>query len=135
VLTESTDYTKSTGVTSGSQQSSNLSLDPIIGSALGGLAIILATVVVLVWMVYARKNYRRFNNGETVQVKPGNGHGAGSEGVPQLDGEHVKPELPGASPAAVPSMMTPSTGQQVPTALTDNNSESRHELTTGEGIY
>lgn len=117
-----------TVVASVPQQSSNLPLGPIIGSALGGLAMILVVVVVLVWMSYSRRKHSESR--ENQEIEPGNEHEAVRAGVAQLEGTSLKPELSAGSPAVVPSFVSPRSCEEEPTAFGDGSLGVRYELPT-----
>jgi len=90
---------------------------------------ILAVVVALVWISYAKRKDGRSSNAQTVELE--NEDRAGSGGASQLDGDPVKPELSGVSPAVVPSLMSSRSCQQEATSSRDKGLETRCELPTG----
>lgn len=110
------------------QQSSNLPLGPIIGSVLGGLAMILVVVVILVWMLYSRRKHSEMR--ESQEIEPENEHEAARASVAQLEGTSLKPELSAGSPAVVTSFVSPRSCEEEPTSFGDRILGVRYELPT-----
>lgn len=128
VTAHSTQLGYYTGVTSVPQQSSNLPLGPIIGSALGGLAMILVVVVVLMWMSYSRRKHSKSRDSQ--EIEPENDHEAVRVGVTQLEGTCLKPELSAGSPSVVPSVVSPRSCEEEPTSFRGLSPGMRYELPT-----
>lgn len=126
--TESTAPRPSNGLESEPQQPSTLPLGPIIGGVLGGLALISAVVLILVWMSYKRRKESR--SIEVQPPEPDNEDRADHDGLEQLSGNPVKQELSGVSPAVVPSSLSPVSREPDPTAWKNGELETKHELPT-----
>lgn len=111
------------------QTSSSAPIGLIVGGTLGGLAIIAAVAVALVWLLYVRRKDGRSGRVQTSEHV--NGERTVSGGTAEVEGVPLKPELSALSPATVPSMVSSPRYQQDQPSLGDNCLEARHELSAG----
>lgn len=111
------------------QTSSSAPIGLIVGGTLGGLAIIAAVTVALVWLLYVRRKDGRSGRVQTSEHV--NGERTVSGGTAEVEGVPLKPELSALSPATVPSMVSSPRYQQDQPSLGDNCLEARHELSAG----
>lgn len=108
------------------QASSSAPIGLIVGGTLGGLAIIAAFAVALMWLLYVRRKDGR--SGKEQSSEPVNEERTVSGGTAEVEGVPLKPELSALSPATVPSMVSSPPYQQDQLSLGDNFLEARHEL-------
>lgn len=108
------------------QTSSSAPIGLIIGGTLGGLAIIAAVAVALVWLLYVSR--KDGGSGKEQSSEPVNGERTVSGGTAEVEGVPLKPELSALSPATVPSMVSSPRYQQDQLSLGDNCLEARYEL-------
>lgn len=111
------------------QTSSSAPIGLIVGGTLGGLAIIAAVAVALVWLLYVRRKDGRSGRVQTSEHV--NGERTVSGGTAEVEGVPLKPELSALSSATVPSMVSSPRYQQDQPSLGDNCLEARHELSAG----
>lgn len=108
------------------QTSSSAPIGLIVGGTLGGLAIIAAVGVALVWLLYVKQKDGR--SGKEQPSEPVNEERTVSGGTAEVEGVPLKPELSASSPATVPSMVSSPRYQQDQLSLGDNCLEARYEL-------
>lgn len=111
------------------QTPSSAPIGLIVGGTLGGLAIIAAVAVALMWLLYVRRKDGR--SGKEQSSEPVNGERTVSGGTAEVEGVPLKPELSALSPARVSSMVSSPRYQQDQPSLGDNCLEARHELSAG----